>query len=372
MNNQMPHKGMISIIIVNHNGEKYLPNLLLSLKEQTIKNFEVIFWDNASTDGSKDLIQKYPELNIRLIESAVNLGFAKANNLALQHCTGEYIMLLNNDTALHPDCLEHLMTEMGYNDIVAPIILFYRPHLAITVGSVRTEDIQNISSKFPHVILNNQLYVNQKIRHGDILYFPHSDEYFTTQDTSHIDNPSKIISDHQKLFDSLSTDSYKIVDIINSTGLSINYQNGKAIDRDIFQTQDPSREMLSPEAFSGCCFMIRKSILDHHGLFDEDLFMYYEDVDFFWRISKINQYRLKLVEKALIRHDFRSSSNLKKKYYIDRNRLLTLKKNGLISNYYVETLKYGIHVTANILQKPSAFRTSFKALLDSITMKTGI
>ncbi|MBU4223242.1 MAG: glycosyltransferase family 2 protein, partial [Euryarchaeota archaeon] len=94
MNNPSP---LVSVIIVNYNGKQYLKNCLSSLSAQSYPAIEVIFVDNASSDGSVEYVRKeFP--SVRIIESKKNLGFAKGNNLGIREARGELIATLNNDT----------------------------------------------------------------------------------------------------------------------------------------------------------------------------------------------------------------------------------------------------------------------------------
>lgn len=88
----------LSIIIVNYNVKFYLEQCLLSV-EKAIHGIdaEVVVVDNHSKDGSVEHIeQRFPM--VRCISSLHNLGFARANNLAIKQTTGEYVLLLNPDT----------------------------------------------------------------------------------------------------------------------------------------------------------------------------------------------------------------------------------------------------------------------------------
>ena len=90
----------LSIIIVNWNTRDLLIQCLDSVYS-TVQGLESEVWvvDNASTDGSAALVRDaFPE--VRLIENAQNLGFARANNQALEKCTGRYALLLNSDAFL--------------------------------------------------------------------------------------------------------------------------------------------------------------------------------------------------------------------------------------------------------------------------------
>jgi len=99
----------LSIIIVNYNVKEFIQNLLESIKSASkgLKT-EVIIVDNASDDGSIDLIRhKYPE--VTLIENSRNLGFSRANNLGLKIARGKYLLLLNPDTLVKEDTFEKMI-----------------------------------------------------------------------------------------------------------------------------------------------------------------------------------------------------------------------------------------------------------------------
>jgi hypothetical protein len=93
----------VSVIIVNYNVREYLANALESLRP-ALKGIrsEIIVVDNASTDGSVAMLrQSFPR--VRLIASPQNLGFARANNLALREARGRYLLFLNPDTVVQED-----------------------------------------------------------------------------------------------------------------------------------------------------------------------------------------------------------------------------------------------------------------------------
>jgi len=115
---------LISIVIVNYNGEKWLKQCLDSLFTQTYKNFEIILVDNASGDNSiQALKNNYDNKQIKIITSEKNLGFAGGNNLGIQKATGEFVLLLNNDTWLDNDFLEKIISFYNQNnfDVIAPL-----------------------------------------------------------------------------------------------------------------------------------------------------------------------------------------------------------------------------------------------------------
>ena len=105
---------LVSVIIVNYNGQKWLKNCFSSLKKQTYKNLEIIMVDNNSTDNSIKFTKKYfPE--IKIIENKKNLGFAGGNNLGLRHSKGEYLILLNNDTIVPKDYVQNFLEAFKKN-----------------------------------------------------------------------------------------------------------------------------------------------------------------------------------------------------------------------------------------------------------------
>jgi GT2 family glycosyltransferase len=101
---------MISVIIANHNGEEYLDRCLGSLGRPGPR-LEVILVDNASNDGSLDLVaSRFP--GVRTLPQENNLGFAAANNLGAKAAQGDALLLLNADAWLEPDSLELLADRL--------------------------------------------------------------------------------------------------------------------------------------------------------------------------------------------------------------------------------------------------------------------
>jgi len=90
----------LSIIIVNWNSKEYLGKCIDSILATTLGvEFEIVVIDNASFDGCDEMLQgHYPQ--VRFIQSATNLGFAKANNEAFHEARGRTVLFLNPDTQL--------------------------------------------------------------------------------------------------------------------------------------------------------------------------------------------------------------------------------------------------------------------------------
>lgn len=105
----------LSIIIVNHNNERFLKDCLSSACNGTRRiKFEIIFVDNHSTDGSVELVERdFPQA--RTIKNQQNLGFCKANNQGLKVYQGRYALLLNTDTVTKHGALDRLVEFMDAN-----------------------------------------------------------------------------------------------------------------------------------------------------------------------------------------------------------------------------------------------------------------
>ena len=100
---------MVSVVVVNWNGARYLAECLDSLRAQTLREqMEVIVVDNASTDGSAETAARQGAF-VRLIRNEANRGFAAACNQGIQASRGEYIALLNNDAVADPAWLAELV-----------------------------------------------------------------------------------------------------------------------------------------------------------------------------------------------------------------------------------------------------------------------
>jgi GT2 family glycosyltransferase len=99
----------LSIVIICWNDWKVIENCLRSIFDGTTKTeFEVIVSDNGSMDGSIERIRaQFPAA--RVIENGANLGFSKGNNAGIREAVGDYVLILNPDTIVHPGSLDRWM-----------------------------------------------------------------------------------------------------------------------------------------------------------------------------------------------------------------------------------------------------------------------
>tara|TARA_A100001015_G_scaffold279018_1_gene339775 strand:- start:2133 stop:2915 length:783 start_codon:yes stop_codon:yes gene_type:complete len=88
---------LISIIVNCFNGEKYLKDCIKSIINQSYKNWEVIFWNNASTDSSRNVLKKFKDKRIKYFKSNKFLNLYDARNQAIKKANGEFISFLDTD-----------------------------------------------------------------------------------------------------------------------------------------------------------------------------------------------------------------------------------------------------------------------------------
>ncbi|HWH60105.1 MAG TPA: glycosyltransferase family 2 protein [Terriglobales bacterium] len=111
----------ISVVIVGWNARHYLELCLDSIaKAPPRRTMEVLVVDNASTDGSAEMIEsKFPW--VRLIKSTENLGFSRGNNVAIRQAQGRYVALVNPDVIVFPGCLDALADYLDRNPKVGDV-----------------------------------------------------------------------------------------------------------------------------------------------------------------------------------------------------------------------------------------------------------
>ena len=88
---------LVSIILNCYNGEKYLKYALRSILRQSYKNWELIFWDNRSTDSSKKIFNTFKNKKFRYFLSSTHTSLYEARNLAINKCKGQFLSFLDVD-----------------------------------------------------------------------------------------------------------------------------------------------------------------------------------------------------------------------------------------------------------------------------------
>lgn len=241
-----PVHPLISIIIVNFNGLRFLGPCLSSLANQSCRNFEIILVDNHSSDGSAAYVRRHFP-SVTLIENEKNLGFAGGTNTGIRASRGEYILTLNNDTIADPRFVENLTGPMASD-----------PRLGMCA--------------------------------------------------------SKMV-----FFDGR----------INSTGICLS-RSGAAWDRGIFE-QDTGQYDTEDEVFGPCAgaAVYRRAMLDEIGLFDEDFFIFMEDVDLAFR-ARLAGFGCRYIPSARVTHYMGGTAGTDSDlsvFYGNRNLLWNIIKN---------------------------------------------
>lgn len=148
----------LSVVIVNYNVQYFLEQCLISVF-QASKNLqvEVLVVDNNSVDGSTSMVKKkFPQ--VKLIESKINTGFSKGNNIAIQQAKGEYILLLNPDTLVEEDTFDKVVAFMdshpqagglGVNMVDGKGVFLPESKRSLPTPSVAFYKIFGLSALFP-------------------------------------------------------------------------------------------------------------------------------------------------------------------------------------------------------------------------------
>lgn len=132
------HNPLVSIIIVNWNGRRFLETCLGSLSKIKYKNIEIFFVDNASQDDSVSYVKKhYPK--IKLIINSKNLGFAGGHDKAFKKSKGEFVLLLSTDTIIEKNVIDELVKGMNSQKkvgaVMPKLVVYPQKTLIDSVGS---------------------------------------------------------------------------------------------------------------------------------------------------------------------------------------------------------------------------------------------
>ena len=243
---------LISIIIVNFNGLRYLGPCLSSLAAQSYGPYEIVLVDNGSSDESAGYVRTHFP-GVILVETGTNRGFAGGTNAGIKESHGEFILTLNNDTIADTHFLENMVKPM-----------------------MADSRIGMCASK---------------------MLFPDGR--------------------------------------INSTGICIS-RSGAAWDRGIFEA-DTGQYEDKTEVFGPCAgaALYRRTMLDEIGLFDEDFFLFMEDVDLAFRARRAG-WPCRYIPSARVIHIHSGTAGANSEiavYYGNRNLLWYV-----IKNFPVRTL----------------------------------
>ena len=273
----------VAVIIVTYNSAQFLPELFASLKamQYPAGGAQFIFVDNASADRSPELVRE-AMLDAVVIYKKENRGFSAGVNAGIKHPLAqgaEFIALLNPDTIVHPDWLTALVKALEGQHAAASAqsLLLYAQDREKTNSAGNNIHFLGFgysqgNGQYRSVILNEDPMTSGR------------SEESPTNVGSH---PREILPPHSR-------------------------------DQD-----DVSRSVHNIAYASGAAVLYRHSTLKEIGLFDEDLFMYHDDLDVGWKFL-LRGYQNILVPASMVYHHYEFSRSIKKYYWMERNRLLLL------------------------------------------------
>lgn len=347
--------------------------------------FEVVLVDNGSID---DVVSRVRDRysRVRLIEPLRNLGFAGGCNAgitAVECSLGralspfDFVALVNNDATVHPDWLVALVETM-YSDehigAASPKMLFAPKFQEIEVSQFDPDDPNCVgepvcitAARIDGRRADDRFSFDEGFG-GPSEFSPSAGEEFARWSTrggrvridmtestgaqrvslrigARVPGVVRIRTDseeHEVRIGAAAARSGLLgqfveceisgegFDVVNNAGSAL-YKGGSAGDRG-FLERDRGQFDESAEVFAWCggAVLLRKEYLDDVGLFDESLFLYYEDTDLSWR-GRLLGWRYVYTPKAIVRHRHAQSSVAGSplfRFQVERNRLLVLVKNA--------------------------------------------
>ncbi len=172
--NPAPASAMdVSIVILNYNDKEYLRGCLQSLAHcSRSRQVEIIVSDNASTDGSIEMVEsEFPR--VRLLKNKENLGFTKGNNVGIRASAGRYVFLLNSDIKVLDGCIDAMAQFLDDH-----------PDVGLAGPKVLNRDLSHQSTcrRYPTLWNNfcevtglSKLFRGSRVFCGEHMFFFHGD-----------------------------------------------------------------------------------------------------------------------------------------------------------------------------------------------------
>src|SRR3989344_2775274 len=113
----------VSVVVLNWNRKRFVDPFMKTIIGQTYPKdrLEVLFTDNASSDGSVDYIKgQYGDLPyLKVVQNDKNYGYSKGNNLGIHRASGDYVLVCNNDLELEKNLIKELVAVASKNKVAA-------------------------------------------------------------------------------------------------------------------------------------------------------------------------------------------------------------------------------------------------------------
>ncbi len=137
---------MVSVLVAVYNVEDYLPRCLDSVLSQTYHDLEIILVDDGSTDSSGSICEEYADKDDRIkVIHQVNEELSSARNAGLRAATGDYILMIDGDDALHPQMIEILYNLITSGDYDFSMCYGERICDVAEIGN-KSKEVMNVSS----------------------------------------------------------------------------------------------------------------------------------------------------------------------------------------------------------------------------------
>jgi len=370
----MTSEPRVGVVVLNHNGGDLTLASLASIEgtDWPADRLDVALVDNASTDGVVARVRDaHP--NVRIIESATNTGFAGGCNLGIRALGTDvdFVALVNNDAAVEPGWLRPLVDALAADPELGAAgskILFAGKFVDVTIASasrrrgrldhrelgvrvsgarVDGEDVWSraqLVSGFWGRDPSSPGEPTGEWTNGDaLLRLPAERAGSRAELRLAAEVPSRVTlrsGDDSTTADVVAEPGWCDVmlggspqDIVNNVGTEL-LPDGYAADRGYLDPDDGRYgEAEDVFAWCGAAVLLRRTYLDDVGLFDERLFLYYEDVELSWRGHE-HGWRYRYVPASAVRHVHAATSregSALKDHYNERNRLLVLRRHGTAS-----------------------------------------
>jgi len=255
----------LSVILVNYNGRRFLEPCLESLiNENRLIPLEIIFVDNASTDGSAEFVKRYFS-DVTVIRNKKNAGFSRANNRGFAYSGADLILFLNTDTVVEPGALKKMVDWMNTHPdtgALGPVLYGSDDRYQVSFGGRRTF----VSELLEKTLLNT-------VRRKKIARMARTRK-------SRRKKTPRVIRSKKTVW------------------------------------------------LSGAALLVRRDAFVEAGGFDENYFLYFEDIDVCYRIGQ-EGWKVKVLPRVRIYHEGGASTaalSLRSRYYYRQSQLYFYRK----------------------------------------------
>ena len=211
---------LVSVIMNCYNSDQYLQEAIESMYAQTYSNWEIIFWDNASTDNSANIAKSYDDRVKYFLASETTL-LGEARNFALERATGEYIAFLDCDDIYLPDKLDRQVDFMQVENYImcycsSSIIneegkVIKRHTVKNKSGNVFAKLLRHYEVNMQTVMLKREFIVSNQLSFNiDMEYCPDHNLFMTIASRVDVGVIPDVVAKYRMVGDSLSK---KTIDI---------------------------------------------------------------------------------------------------------------------------------------------------------------